>query len=143
MAWGSESVPFNLLTPAQIDLVRRSFDSIRHREFAGTFYRRFFELAPEAQSLFPNDLERQYLALMDMMAAIIGALDKRELFQSITTYSGLRHARFGAKPAHFSAFGDALIWSLEQQLGSSFNSELRWAWQRLYDAVRNKMINPA
>jgi hemoglobin-like flavoprotein len=107
------------------------------------FYRRFFELAPETRSLFPNDLNRQYLTLMDMMAAIIGALDKQELFQSMTTYAGLRHARFGAKPAHFSAFGDALIWSLEQQLGSSFTSELRAAWQMLYDEVQNKMISAA
>jgi hypothetical protein len=80
---------------------------------------------------------------MDMMAAIIGALDKQELFQSITTYAGLRHARFGAKPAHFSAFGDALIWSLEQQFGASFNPDLRAAWLTLYDAVRNKMITAA
>jgi hemoglobin-like flavoprotein len=107
------------------------------------FYRRFFELAPETRSLFPNDLERQYLTLMDMMAAIIGALDKQELFQSITNYAGLRHARFGAKPAHFSAFGDALIWSLEQQLGASFTPDLRAAWLTLYDAVRNKMITAA
>ena len=104
------------------------------------FYRRFFELAPERRSLFPNDLERQYLTLMDMMAAIIGALDREELFQSITTYAGLRHARFGAKPAYLSAFGDALIWSLEQQFGASFTPELRAAWLTLYDAVRNKMI---
>jgi hemoglobin-like flavoprotein len=107
------------------------------------FYRRFFELAPEARSLFPNDLHRQYLALMNMMAAIIGALDKQELFQSITTYAGLRHARFGAKPAHFSAFGDALIWSLEQQFGGSFTPELKAAWVTLYGAVRNKMISAA
>ena len=99
------------------------------------FYRRFFELAPETRSPFPNDLERQYLTLVDMMAAIIGALDRQELFQSITTYAGLRHARFGAKPAYFSAFGDALIWSLEQQFGASFTPELKEAWLTLYDAV--------
>jgi hemoglobin-like flavoprotein len=136
-------VPHNLLTPAQIVLVRQSFDSLRRREFADKFYRQFFELAPETRSLFPHDLEGQYLTLMDMMAAIIGTLDKQELFQSITTYAGDRHARFGAKPAHFAAFGDALIWSLEQQLGAFFTSELRGAWRTLYDAVQNKMISAA
>jgi hemoglobin-like flavoprotein len=136
-------VPYNLLTPAQIALVRRSFDSVRPREFAETFYRRFFELAPETRRLFPNDLERQYFTLMDMVAAIVGTLDKQQLFQSIATYAGLRHARFGAKPAHFSAFGDALIWSLEQQFGASFTPELRAAWLTLYDAVRSKMISVA
>ena len=44
------------------------------------FYRRFFELAPDAQRLFPSDMERQHLKLMDMIAAIVGALDERELF---------------------------------------------------------------
>ena len=30
-------------------------------------------------------MERQYLKLMDMIAAIVGTLDKREMFQSITS----------------------------------------------------------
>ena len=80
---------------------------------------------------------------MDMMAAIVAALDERELFQSITTYAGRRHARFGAKPTHFAAFGEALIWSLENQFGSSFTPELREAWITLYDAVRIKMLSAA
>jgi hypothetical protein len=33
-------------------------------------------------------MERQYLKLMDMIAAIVGTLDKREMFQSIISHSG-------------------------------------------------------
>ncbi len=133
------------MTPEQVDLVQRSFDKLWpvRREFAALFYRRFFELAPDAQTLFPNDLERQYLMLMDMLAAVVGALDKRELFQSMTTYAGRRHARFGARPPHFIAFGDALIWCSEQQFGESFTPELRQGWITLYEAVRGKMISAA
>jgi hemoglobin-like flavoprotein len=133
------------MTPEEVDLVQRSFDKLWpvRREFAALFYRRFFELAPDAQTLFPNDLERQYLMLMDMLAAVVGALDKRELFQSMTTYAGRRHARFGARPPHFIAFGDALIWCLEQQFGESFTPELRQGWITLYEAVRGKMISAA
>jgi hemoglobin-like flavoprotein len=134
----AKAVPYRLLTTAQIQLVRRSYDSIRRREFAEIFYRRFFELAPETRTLFPRDLEGQYLALMNMLAAIVGALDEREVFQSMTTYAGLQHAQFGAKRAHFRAFGEALLWCLEQQLDPS--PELRAAWVKLYDAVRKKMI---
>ncbi|MFZ2143146.1 MAG: globin domain-containing protein [Xanthobacteraceae bacterium] len=133
------------MTPEQVDLVQRSFDMLWpvRREFAALFYRRFFELAPDAQTLFPNDLERLYMMLMDMLAAVVGALDKRELFQSMTTYAGRRHARFGARPPHFIAFGDALIWCLEQQFGESFTPELRQGWITLYEAVRGKMISAA
>ena len=85
-------------------------------------------------------MERQHLKLMDTIAAIVGALDKREMFQSIISHSGRQHAQFGAKPLHFAAFGDALIWSLEQQFGAEFTPEMKDAWITLYDAVQSEMI---
>jgi len=96
------------MIPKQADLIRHSFDAIWpvRRKVAELFYRRFFELAPEAQRLFPSDMERQYLKLMDMIAAIVGALDKRELFQSIISHSGRQHAQFGVGPSYFVAFGE-------------------------------------
>jgi hemoglobin-like flavoprotein len=133
------------MTPRQADIIRRSFDSIWlvRRKVANLFYRRFFELAPDAQRLFPSDMERQHLKLMDMIAAIVGALDERELFQSIITHTGRQHAHFGVNPSHFIAFGEALIWCLEQQFGSAFTPELREAWIALYDAVQSQMIGTA
>jgi hemoglobin-like flavoprotein len=71
------------MTPEQVDLVRHSFDAMWpiRRKLADIFYSRFFELAPDAKRLFPSDMERQHLKLMDSIAAIVGALDKRELFR--------------------------------------------------------------
>jgi hemoglobin-like flavoprotein len=88
------------MTPEQVDLVRRSFDAIWpiRRKLAALFYSRFFELAPDAMPLFPNDMERQHLKLMDTIAAIVGALDKREMFQSIISQAGRQHAQFGRSP---------------------------------------------
>jgi hemoglobin-like flavoprotein len=112
------------MTPEQVDLIRRSFDAIWpvRRKLAGLFYSRFFELAPDAKHLFPNDMERQHLKLMDMIAAIVGALDKRELFQSIIRHTGRQH---GVKSSHFVAFGDALIWSLESNLVRHLHRNLK------------------
>jgi hemoglobin-like flavoprotein len=133
------------MTPVQIELIRRSFDAIWpvHRKLATLFYRRLFELAPDARPLFTGDMERQHLKLMDMIATIVGALDERELFQSIIADVGRQHARFGVAPAHYAAFGEALIWSLEQQFGGAFTSELRAAWIELYDIVRRGMVAAA
>src|SRR5262245_59183374 len=47
--------------------------------------------------LFPKDMERQQLKLMDTVAAIVGALDERELFQSIISHTGRKHADFGVR----------------------------------------------
>jgi hemoglobin-like flavoprotein len=134
-----------MITPEQADLVRRSFDAIWpvRRKVAELFYQRLFELAPDARHLFPDDMERQRLKLMDMIAAIVGALDERELFQSIITQSGRQHAQFGVSRSHFAAFGDALIWCLERQFGPAFTPQLREAWITLYDAVRDEMIRAA
>ena len=106
------------------------------------FYRRFFELAPQSRALFPSDLEGQYLLLMNMIAALVGALDKRELFQSMTSYAGVQHARSGAKPG-ISAHSGGILWCLEQQFGSTFTPEFRTAWATLYNAVQKKMISAA
>jgi hemoglobin-like flavoprotein len=132
----------SIMTPEQVYLIRQSFDAIWpvRRKLAVTFYRRFFELAPDAQQLFPSEMERQHLKLMDSIAAIVGALDKRELFQSVISHTGRHHVGFGAKSSHFAAFGEALIWGLEQQFGAAFTPELKKAWITLYDAVQGEMM---
>jgi hemoglobin-like flavoprotein len=135
----------NTMTPQQVDLIRRSFDSIWpvRRKLAATFYDRFFELAPDAQRLFPSDMERQHLKLMDSIAAIVGALDARDLLQSVVSQAGRHHVGFGAQATHFTAFGQALIGGLEQQFGAAFTPELRTAWMTLYDAVQSEMMRVA
>src|SRR5262249_16097422 len=127
------------MTPEQIDLIRKSFDALWpvRRSVADLFYSRFFELSHDGRALFPQDSARQQLKLMDMMAAIVGALDKREIFQSIISYSGRQHAQFGVRPTHFAAFGNALIWSVEHQFGTALTPELKQAWIMLYDAVQS------
>jgi hemoglobin-like flavoprotein len=107
------------MTPEQIDLVRRSFDAISpvRRKLANLSYSQFFELAPDARRLFPDDLERQHLKLMDMIAAIVGALEQRELFQSLIKHTGRQHAQFGVQLPHYDAFRDASISSLSEQFG--------------------------
>jgi hemoglobin-like flavoprotein len=133
------------MTPAQIDLVRKSFDALWpfRRKLTEQFYGRFFELAPDTRRLFPSDMERQQLKLMDTIAAIVGTLDQRELFQSIISHTGRKHADFGVQTSHFTAFGEALIWGLQQQFGPAFTPEMQQAWIELYDAIQAEMMRAA
>src|SRR5262245_55677520 len=95
------------MTAEQIDLVRKSLGAQWpfRRKLAELFYSRFFDLAPDTRRLFPNDMERQQLKLMDTIAAIVGTLDQREIFQSIISNTGRKHAEFGVQTSHFVAFG--------------------------------------
>src|SRR6266702_6384690 len=133
------------MTPEQIDLVRNSFDALWpfRRKLAEQFYSRFFELAPDTRRLFLDDLEKQQLKLMDTLAAIVGTLDQREIFQSIISHTGRKHAEFGVQTSHFVAFGDALIRGLQQQFGPAFTPEMQQAWIVLYDAIQVEMMRAA
>src|SRR5215470_729337 len=114
------------MTPEQIELVRKSFDALWpfRRKLAEQFYGRFFELAPDTRRLFPSDMERQQLKLMDTIAAIVGALDQRELFQSIISHTGRKHADFGVQTSDFTAFVEALEWGLQQKFGAAVTPEM-------------------
>jgi hemoglobin-like flavoprotein len=133
------------MTPEQVDLIRKSFDAMwsMNRDIADLCYSRFFELAPDARSLFPSDMERQRAKLMDMIAALVGALDQPALFQSLVTHSGRQHAKFGVQPSHYAAMGEALMWSLERKFGASFTPELRASWEALYATVQAEMLRTA
>jgi hemoglobin-like flavoprotein len=133
------------MTPEQIDLVRKSFDALWpfRRRLAEQFYGRFFELAPDTRRLFPDDLEKQQLKLMDTLAAIVGTLDQREICQSVISHTGRKHAEFGVQRSHFVAFGDALIWGLQRQFGPEFTAEMQQAWIVLYDAIQAEMMRSA
>jgi hemoglobin-like flavoprotein len=133
------------MTPEQVDLIRKSFDAMwpMRRDIADLCYSRFFELAPDARGLFPSDMERQRIKLMDMIAALVGSLDQRALFQSLVTHSGRQHARFGVQPSQYAAMGEALMWSLERKFGASFTPELRDSWRALYAAVQVEMLRVA
>jgi hemoglobin-like flavoprotein len=108
-----------IMTPEQIDLVRKSFDALWpfRQKLAAQFYGRFFELVPDARRLFTNDMDKQELKLMDAIAAIVGALDQREMFQSIISHTGRKHAEFGVREADFVAFGEALLWGPAAAVG--------------------------
>ena len=54
-------------------------------DVADLCYSRFFELASDTRALFPSDMKRQRLRLMDTIAALVGSLDQRELFESLVT----------------------------------------------------------
>jgi hypothetical protein len=53
-------------------------------------------------------MDRQQLKLMDMISAIVGALDRRELFHSLNRHNGRQHAQLGVHAEPFDAFGEAL-----------------------------------
>lgn len=107
---------------------------------AGIFYDQVFAIAPEARSLFPDDLAQQKKKLEDTLTSMVGAIREPERLASLVTGLGHRHARYGVEPSHYGPVGDALLMSLEQILGPRFTPEVRAAWMALYGEISAAML---
>ena len=61
------------MTPEQIKLVQESFKSVAPiaATAADLFYDRLFLIAPQARTLFPDDLSEQKKKLMAMLGAMV------------------------------------------------------------------------
>ena len=128
---------------ADIDLVRASFAKVLHiRSEAGRlFYDRLFTIAPQVRPLFKTDIDEQARKLMDTLAIAVGALRDPAALTATLEDLGRRHRRYGAQPGHYAKVGEALLWTLEKGLGSSFDAKTRAAWVKLYDTV-SEMMEP-
>jgi len=130
------------LTAQQKRLVRQTFDSISDYPEAVVFlfYGRLFELAPEVRNLFHIDMREQTRKLADMIATIVGALDRFEELRPELMELGRRHAGYGAKPEHYDMLRQALLWALGQALSGEFDRNTKAAWNTLLETVAATML---
>lgn len=107
---------------------------------ADRFYERVFEAAPSVRPLFPEDMTKQKIKLMDTLAAMVGYMTHPEMFTSVVRQVGRRHFAYGAVPEHYGVVGACLLDTLAEVLGSRFTPDVRAAWAALYGEIANGMI---
>jgi hemoglobin-like flavoprotein len=56
---------------------------------------------------------------------------------------GRRHAGYGVKDEHYASVGAALLWTLEQGLGSAFTPAVRESWTTVYTTLADVMKDAA
>lgn len=129
------------MTPREKQLIRESFVSIR--EVAGPlsllFYGRLFAMEPGVRPLFQNDISKQGMKLMEMLTAVVEHLDQVEELTPVLHAMGQRHAGYGVLPAHYAMVEAALLWSMGQALGATFDAEVKSAWRTVIGAVSQAM----
>jgi nitric oxide dioxygenase len=133
------------MTPRQIALVRDSFALVVpiRQTAASLFYARLFEIAPEVRPLFPRDVAAQGAKLMAALAVLVHELDRLDGILPDIEALAVRHVGYGAREDHYAAVGEALIWTLEQGLGTGFTEEAREAWIAAYATLSGAMIAAA
>src|SRR5258707_3613427 len=95
-----------------------------------SFYDRLFELDPSARALFKGNIKEQGRKFIQMLAVIVGGLDRiEEIFPAIGSL-GKRHVKHGVTTSQqYTTVGIALLWSLENWLGPDVTPEVEKASQ--------------
>jgi hemoglobin-like flavoprotein len=107
------------------------------------FYRRLFELDPTLRPLFKTDIEEQAGKLVEMLAALIGRLEQSERVTAELRMMGRRHAEYGVRSVDYGTVGEALLGMLGETLREGFSAPVKSAWEALYAAVTEPMLEGA
>jgi hemoglobin-like flavoprotein len=125
----------------QVTLVKTSFASIGPvaDAVATRFYARLFALDPALRALFHTDMREQRYKLVQMLDAIVDALDRPALIAAEVAALGQRHASYGVVAEHYALVEEALLWALAQELGQRWTPEVAAAWRAVYTLVAGTM----
>src|SRR5215475_5769331 len=121
----------------QIELVQESFSKVQPIavEAARLFYQRLFEIDPSLRPMFRGDIEEQGRKLMQIIGVAVASLRQLDRILPAVEDMGRRHAGYGVRDEHYATVASALLWTLEQGLGSAFTPDVRDAWVAMYEVV--------
>ena len=131
------------MTSRQIGLVRRSwarvtaFDGVT---FGIGFYNRLFEIAPDIELMFKRPVLEQSRKLTTILDHVIEKLDSLDDIVENIVKLAQRHETYGVKPGHYTLVGEALLWTLERELGDEWNDDLKFAWTMCYVTISTAML---
>ncbi len=131
------------MTAEQVNWVRDSYAGLESRAelLALLFYKRLFELAPELQPLFRDDLEAQAQKFTQMLELSVLLVDSPRLLVPTLESLGRRHAVYGVRDEHYRVIGQALLWSLSEALGPDLSPQAHGAWAVFYQFLAATMQN--
>jgi len=134
------------MTLEQIALVKKTWKIFREIDpflIGDVFYSKLFIDVPYVKHLFKIPRQEQSKKLIEMLSAIIGRLDRLDELTADIRQLALRHVEYGVKAEDYKAVGNALIWTLQQGLGSDWTAEVEQAWISCYKILSETMINAA
>ncbi|GAB2555471.1 globin domain-containing protein [Spirosoma areae] len=133
-----------MLTTDHIKLVKQTWTTLRDVDPAllgDVFYTHLFIQHPNLRPLFNSPMLSQYNKLVEMLNFAVARVDMPNELQVTLQQLGLRHQQYGVKPEHYSAVGNALLWTLQTALGSTWTVEVGTAWGEFYQWLAHSMQN--
>src|SRR4051794_36722013 len=134
------------MSPEQKALVRDTWRKLAPMadSAAQLFYDRLFAIDATTPMLFETaDLAEQRRKLTQALAMIVHGLDHIETLVPALADLGRRHVQYGVTDGHYDTVGAALLWTLEQGLGSGWTPEVKGAWSGAYALLADVMRGAA
>ena len=130
------------MTPEEITLVEQSLPVLRPLldDVAADFYRRLFAADPTVRQLFTTDPAVQREKFVAELEEIVGAIRHHDEFLRRARASGVRHAGYGVRAAHYRVVGAALLDALGAALGPGWTAQLEEAWRLAYNLIAEVMM---
>lgn len=127
-----------------IPLLKESFAALapNGEELMAHFYARLFRRHPEVKPLFQGVemkvQKRQLLASLSFTVTHLHDLGK--LAQKLVPM-GKRHQDYGAKPAHYTAVAEALLFCMAELADELWTDELAQAWEKALSFVAQTLLS--
>ena len=131
------------MTELQTNLIRKTwatFQKIDPVLVGGVFYEKLFSDHPSYKRMFSKTNEIQSEKIVAMLNFIVSHIDTIEELSESLRNLAVRHLQYGVKPEYYGPVGVALLWMLQQGLGSDWNREVMEAWNACYSTVSGIMI---
>jgi len=125
------------LSAEQQMLLRDSFEALMAdgTEVVHDFYGRLFKVAPQLESLFSTDMDRQVRKFLQSLNLIVSSLVSTEKAVPMLQRLGERHRGYGVEPEHYPLVGGVLIETLDAALGEAFTPATRAAWSGAFQQI--------
>lgn len=124
------------------DLLRKSFQDLvpKGNEMVDRFYKTLIERNPELKPLFAHsDMNVQRKMLLQALVTTVNFIDQPAKLEPYLRELGQRHVGYGAQPAHYAKFIDAMLEAMARTAGESWNEKTERTWRQALDSITRQM----
>lgn len=103
-------------------------------------YLRFFEVCPEAESLWEKDDPVSRAKMFNsIILTIMDNLSRPEICEKNLQSDVKEHIEYGVSSEMYGLFFNALIEALKETLNDDFNQDMELAWRRQLDKIEGRV----
>lgn len=129
------------MTRDDIDRIQSSFRRLETDKGAAgaELYDKLFQLDPSLKPLFKGNMGRQGEKLVESLGLAVRNLNNPYALEEGFRRMGERHRLYGVREQDYETMRQAMVWMLEQKLGTDFTNEIRTSWNTMFDLVATMM----